>query len=323
MLKDRPMSEFSWRIGHLEHLESPWGNAGGVVKTIEDVAAMTKTGVGWIEHGSTSLDERAGYTINPITGEHQTVYCHNPTTGETGNCRSLDNPGMDKAEKDIPEMVAISHANSKKLIANVVPVTGDPMSETRELVSRAYEAGADAVLLNPSCPNTEIEMLSDNLGDLKLVLDGLRKITERFAPIFIRLAPSESYDHKARVLSVAKNSSVVSAVFDTNTWGGYKPLDDKGRPILQSPDGTGGKSGPAVANDAIEQVRWTNNILGQNRDISLVMSIGIMDARTLLRGMQAGADAGAGTTFYYQSKNGWEEDTNKLLHDLVKQQLAA
>lgn len=43
------MKEFNELIGGLENVESPWGNAGGVVKTIEDVERMARTGVGWIE----------------------------------------------------------------------------------------------------------------------------------------------------------------------------------------------------------------------------------------------------------------------------------
>jgi len=39
---------FDGRIGHLEGIESPFSNAGGVVKTVEDVAVMALTGVGYI-----------------------------------------------------------------------------------------------------------------------------------------------------------------------------------------------------------------------------------------------------------------------------------
>jgi hypothetical protein len=45
------MSEVNCRIGHLDHLETPWGNAGGVVKKPEDVAKMARTGGG--PHGGT------------------------------------------------------------------------------------------------------------------------------------------------------------------------------------------------------------------------------------------------------------------------------
>ncbi len=63
------MAEANYRIGHLDNLESPWGNAGGVIKTVEDVAHMAATGVGWIEAGSYTLEARKGNAIDPETGE--------------------------------------------------------------------------------------------------------------------------------------------------------------------------------------------------------------------------------------------------------------
>jgi dihydroorotate dehydrogenase len=53
------MVSFSGHIGHLEGIEQPWGNAGGVVKTPEDVERMAKTEVGWIEGGSYTMERRS------------------------------------------------------------------------------------------------------------------------------------------------------------------------------------------------------------------------------------------------------------------------
>src|SRR5579885_3518334 len=115
------MSEFSGRIGHLEDIQSPWGNAGGVVKTVEDVERMAKTGVGWIEAGSYTLEPRPG---NGPNGER--VYYHNPETGETFNSLGMPNKGMDVVETEIPEMAHIARTHNKKLVVNVAPVSADP-----------------------------------------------------------------------------------------------------------------------------------------------------------------------------------------------------
>lgn len=310
------MSEFYGSIGHLEGLESPFGNAGGVVKTVEDVERMAHTGVGWIEAGSYTLEKRIGNSPN---GE--TVYYHNSETGETFNSLGMPNNGMDIVETEIPEMAKIAHAHKKPLIVNVAPVSSDPVGESYELVSRAYQAGADAVLLNAGCPNVVTgdggrhEILSHQPKVLGSVLLGLEPVRIKFKPVFVRLSPvpnPDSMDALADALALNPNS----AVFTPNTWGGNRPVDRKGNEILEVPGGVGGKSGPAMAEEALLQANITS-ILLRSLNIDVVLSSGIMKAETLQRGLDTGISAGAGTTFFYESENGWKEDVDRMLNDLA------
>ena len=305
--------EFSGSIGHLDNIESPWGNAGGVVKTVEEAALMARTGVGWIEAGSYTLEPRAG---NGAHGE--VVYVHDAETGETYNALGMPNKGMDEVEKDIPEMARAAHRNHKRLVVNVAPVTHQPTVEAVELVERAYRAGADAVLLNAGCPNVisaqgeHHQILSYNLTALDLTLRSLKKTVDHHRrPIFLRLSPYDSAISMQPAYQVVAMSGVVSAVFTPNTWSGQQPTGNQ----LDVPGGKGGKSGPAMAAEALHQTSMAANYL-RNTPIDVVSSSGIINGRELLARLNLGAVAGCGTTFYYESMD-WRRDTDELLEELA------
>lgn len=328
------MSEVNWRIGHLDYLESPWGNAGGVVKTPEETEKMSQTGVGWIEAGSYTLNKRYGskkdksgnLIIDPETGEPVIDYFHNPVTGETFNALDMPNPG-EEIVREIPEMVRIAEAYGKKLIANVAPVSDDPINETVELVTRIYEAGAHGVLVNPSCPNIIVsgeerkEVISENIRLTYLVFSGLRKVTDKYPKVFIRPSPQKSYDIAKILYRNIESAGTVSALWVPNTWGGHRPMKN-GKPALTIEGNIGGRSGPATSSDVEKQLLWARQILNGS-GIQFVASgaianseaLDIKAASQLKRFMDLGAVAGAGTTFYYESKLGWKEDTDGLLYE--------
>ena len=329
------MSEINWKLGQCEHLESPWGNAGGVVKTVDDVERMARTGVGWIEAGSYTLEKRYGnnrdpktgeFTIDPDTGQPIEVYHHDPNTGKTYNSLGMPQKGMDTVEAEIPEMAEIAHAHNKKLIVNVAPVTSDPASESQELVRRSYEAGADAVLLNGGCPNVwdkdgeRHEILSTNAQASGQVLNKLRPIAEKFKPVFYRISPPPSYSSLKAILRGVESSGAVSAVFVPNSFRVPIPCK-KGKKVLGIKGETAGMTGPATTKDTYKLAKWAKEIL-KSSNIDIVRSGGIADweaggvragdelRRTLALGVLA-----AGTTFYYESED-WQEDTHKLLSSL-------
>lgn len=310
---------FNGELGHVGEIESPWGNAGGVVKTLEDVEQMAHTGVGWIEAGSYTLEPRLGNAWNPETEQFdRTVYYHNPETGETYNSLGMPNKGMDEVEAEIPEMVRIADAHNKKLLVNVAPVSDEPVEESIELVRRAYEAGAHGVVLNAGCPNVltadggRHELLSRSPQSFFSVIGGLAIVQ---TPIMVRISPQESRANAKRILMAATTYEHVSAVFDPNTWPGHKPVDGEGNPILDVPGGMGGKSGPAMDHEAAEETAWAVGLVGDSVDI--ISSSSIMNAKTLQRRLDLGAVAGAGTTFFYESRNGWKEDVDRMLQDLA------
>lgn len=294
-------------------VDSPWANAGGVVKHPHEVEKMAHTGVGWIEAGSYTLEAREG---NGPNGE--TVYHHNPETGETFNALGMPNKGMDVVEREIPEMVGIAHSYGKKLVVNVAPVSDSPATESVELVQRAYEAGADAVLLNAGCPNVVTEnggrheILSCDKFALYATLAALKPVVEKFTPVFVRVSPQPSQDVAYHILRAICISDTASAIFTPNTFPGHKPLDEEDKTILEVPGNVGGKSGPATAPEAYEQTAW----FALSTLLDVVSSGGITNGHELRRRIEGDGNrlavAGAGTTFYYESGD-WEHDTDRLL----------
>ena len=139
------MSEFNGRIGHLEGIESPWANAGGVAKTVDDVEHLAKTGIGWIEDGSQTLEGRLGNAYNPEhpeLGPIRKVYHHDPKTGRTFNSFGMPGKNIDVWSGAIPEKVKIAESHGKKFVQNVAPVSDSPAAESEILVRTAYSKGA-------------------------------------------------------------------------------------------------------------------------------------------------------------------------------------
>jgi len=320
------MIEFDGRVGHLEGIQSPWGSAGGVVKSLGELAAMVPTGVGWVEAGSYTLERRVGLAVDPLQpelGPSRRVYVFNPETGETGNAFSMPNQGRDQLVKDIPEMQALADAFGVKLIVNVAPVSHYPVAEVRELVASVYSAGAEAVLLNGGCRNVDTpeggreEPLSAHPQILWDVLTEITPIVEKHKPILFRPTPQESYAEAKQLYSVIRQSGVVSAVFVPNSWFPYVPRDRDGQPILEVPGGEGSLSGPATAEMSRQQTKWAVDLLaGSNIDI--VSSSGIMNAPELKTRLDLKAKAGAGSTFYFESVDGWIDDTQRLITKLTE-----
>lgn len=308
---------FERHIGHLE-VDSPWGNAGGVVKTPAEVELMAHTGVGWIEAGSYSLEPR------PLQQqENESLYHHNPASGKTFNSLKLHNPGLDAAEEQIPDMVETAHGLGKKLIVNVVPISNNPITESQELVSRAYEAGADAVVLNTGCPtvakDSKDEILSYNHSLFKKTIDSLEPIAEKYHPIFVKISPQDSFSDMRRIIRNI-NRSIVSTVIAVNTWREEFEPNCPYNPILQISGGSAGKSGPAMAKEAFKQTAWALSVapIG-GKKLDVISAGGIMTGKELELRMRLGAAAGSGTTLYYESaEEGWSEATDRLLRQYAE-----
>ena len=335
------MSEYLGRIGRME-VSWPWGNAGGVIKTYEELEAMVSTAVGWAEAGSFTIEKRYGNKKDPETGELKidpetskplVDYYHDPVTGESGNSLGMPNPGRDELVGQIPEMNRLAATYKKEVVYNVAPVSDDPVTETQELVHSFASAGARRVLVNGGCPNVEVpggddearhELLSRDADMTYLTLHGLQAVTDRYPDldIYYRLSPQETFSQAGRVYTNILRAGTVRAVWTPNTWPGYKPMKD-GKPALTIKGNIGGRSGPAVAEEAMEQVVWALTSL-RGSGIDVVASSGIANsealqlraAKQLKRVLDLGAVAGAGTTFYYEIEHGWKDDTDRMLTEL-------
>lgn len=312
------------RIGHLE-VDWPWGPAGGVVRSIGEIETMARVGgIGWIEVGSYTLEKRLGnqydetgnLRIDPRTEQTPIVYHHDAVSGTTTNSLGMPNEGMDQVEKDIPDMVKLARKFGKELIVNVAPVSEYPLDETEELVRRAYEAGAPAVLVNLGCPNVlseggaRHEILSYEMTAMAIVLAGLAEVVEKHPKVFVRVSPYATHSQAAEAYMAIRLADTVGAVWTPNTW----PVE----PGASTPLGVGGGgvSGPSKAPAARRQTAAAVELLAGS-GIDVVSSSSIMTAAELKVRQELGAVAGAGTTFFYESQD-WQTDNERFVESLVK-----
>ncbi len=311
------MSEFYTHIGHLYGINSPWANAGGPVKTIEQVDAMARTEAGWVEIGSITPESRPDLSL-----EGQLTYIHDPNQGTTFNKFEMPGSGFGAFINDLPEMLDVAHGHRKHLIVNVAPTGADPIQETVEMVDEVYVHNADAVLVNPDCPNLGAdeggvkEQFSNNPEQLRNLLESIRGLNN-LRPIFLRIAPPENRAGMGRICEVVRHSGVVSALFVSNSWP-IQSSDIKEEPRLEKWSGLGGKSGPAMAFRSANVTKWAVDGL-QGSGIDVVRSCGVAEFAEIDRSLRIGAVAAAGSTFYFEAgpPENWEEATDKLLSTFI------
>ncbi len=317
---------FVGRVGHLEGIESPFSNAGGVVKTIEDVAKMALTGVGYIEAGSYTLEPRLGNAVDPEypeLGEQYKVYHHDPELGLTHNSLGMPNKGLDWLIGVLPDMLDVAHAHNKPLMVNIAPVSHEPSDELYNMAGILLENGVDGLIINGGCPNVK-DTTGGNHAILSRNPEASREVAEVLSPwarthgrkFWYRVSPQESPETLYAVASGVLDTSVYSAVLSPNTWPVKVPEDMDGNKILQIPLEQCGQSGDAMAGPAeYQSMQWRHALRGSGIDV--IQSSGIMDARGLDRALRIGAVAGAGTTFFYESQNGWQQDVDRVLSELA------
>lgn len=311
-------------IGAYE-LESPFINAGGVASTIEGVRKLAPTGLGAILI-STTLEKSIGNSPN---GE--TVYYHDPETRITYNARGLPNKGVRNlvADAELTEMIDYAHYHHKPLILNFAPVTDDPELEIDEAFSLLVEAGIeelDGFELNASCPNVVLpdggrhDILSHDPPKLQASLERINEIANNYLYIgsrLVRIAPLLDRTNLVN-LGMAFKRTDIDAVSAFGTFPGGRPLDNRGKEILQVPGGTGGMSGPGMQHEAELQTMWLNDVRrDQAGRYDIIGSNGIHDAESVRRRLRLGASVVSGTTLFYESLS-WPNMVNGLLNDLVE-----
>lgn len=308
-------------IGEYE-MESPLMNAGGVVKSLEDVRMMAETGVGAIIAGSYTLEPRVGNSPN---GE--TVYYHDSETGITYNSLGMPNQGIREVAQELPEMIRIAHDFGKPLVLNIAPVSDDPSTEIIEMFGILSMAGIeklDGVELNAGCPNVVTEdggrheLLShhsDMLGDTLHELHDIMEFDLHVGNLMVRISPFRNRTDALNLVELLASVNV-NTVSAFNTFPGGVPLDASGKQILQVPNGIGGQSGPGKAELAEEQTQWLLDAQADEpyADFEIVGSNGVIDAGGMKRRLDLGAKAVSVTTLFYQSPS-WKVAVNKLLDD--------
>jgi dihydroorotate dehydrogenase (fumarate) len=303
-------------IGEYE-LESPLLNAGGVVKTVEDVRQMSQTGVGAILVGSITLEPRAG---NGPNGE--LVYYHDTETGTTYNSIGMPNPGLRAITEVLPEMIQIAHDHGKPFILNFAPVTSSPVAEVIDAFEILERQGLalDGFELNASCPNVVVDggrrhdILSAHHGLFTTVLGEISDIAANEVPIgtvIARIAPFRDVDEEHRLVKAVDGYVDVIAAF--NTFPGGRPKRPDGRDRLDVPNGLGGQSGRGMTGLAEAQTaRLMAARDAQTAAFEVIGSNGIVDAKTMKRRLALGVGAVGATTLFWEARS-WGAAVTGLL----------
>jgi dihydroorotate dehydrogenase len=304
-------------------LEAPLVNAGGLVKSPEDVDRMARTPVGAVLGGSFTLDERVG---NSPGGE--VVYYHDPVTATTYNSLGMPNKGVRAlaASGELQRMIDIAHDLGKPFILNIAPVTDDPVGEViamSEQLARAKIDNLDALELNASCPNVVLdnggrhEILSHHPQLLGRVLSELSHISASEVPLGTMLVRVSPFRDAADAVNLAEvsNENGVAIVSAFNTFPGGRPTKKSGGAVLKVPGGVGGQSGLGMASRAEEQTGWLIDARTvTNSTFEIMGSNGIGDALTMKRRLELGCAAVSATTLFWQSAS-WGNAASRLLSD--------
>lgn len=292
-------------------------NAGGLVKTVDDVRRMSQTGVGAVLAGSFTLEPRAG---NGANGEQ--VYYHDSAAGITYNSLGMPNKGIVNVAARLNEMISIAHDFGKPFVLNFAPGSNDPRAEVikmSEVLALARVEGLDGLELNASCPNifTRHELLSYHpklLGEVLVELSDIAANEVPIGAVMVRISPFRQ-ETDALELAKALQASGIDIVSAFNTFPGAIPLNEKGDQILQVRGGAGGQSGAGMTSRAEEQTRWLLEARSTiEADFDIIGSNGVVNAAAMKRRLDLGVAAVSATTLFWESRN-WASAVDQLLRD--------
>ena len=169
--------------------------------------------------------------------------------------------------------------------AHVINVAGESEADFVELVAR-FDAvdGVDAIELNVSCPNVSggLDFGADP-ALLEPLVAACRARTGR--PLWVKLTPNVT---RVADLACAAARGGADALSLVNTYQGMAVDWRRARPILGSPTGGGGLSGPAIKPLALHAV---NQVRRACPDVPVVGIGGIVDAEDVLEFLVTGAHA--------------------------------
>ena len=253
-------------------IDTPVMNAAcSVAKTMSDVVALSKTGIGAVLIGSVTLLPR---TINPgLNFEADEYYALNSF--------GMPNKGMEYYKKHLPDMVKVIHQSGKKA---VLSIAGFSVDDYRKLATLGEMV--DLLELNLGCPNVKdlvshSEIISFNPVLIEQILIEVRKATE--TPLMVKLSPY-SNPQQLSVIAEVLSRQQVAAVVTSNTFanGVFKQGTANADAMYA------GISGKALMPIALGQVSQFRSLLPKT--IKVVGVGGIERSSDVRTYLQAGAD---------------------------------
>ena len=248
-----------------------------------DKDALSLPGLAHLGFGSITVG-----TIMPVprTGNSKPRLGRRAQERALVNCLGLPSKGLGYTVRNLRRYRASNPSNGPKVIANV---GGDTIDEVLGCF-RAVEPYADAVELDITCPNVQME---GALARLEGIVKAMKiAITERTKPLLLKL-PFRSYgESEWRGLDMAR--AAVEIGLDGITAEGILRVEDhqlsKRQVVL---------SGPPCLETTLKVVRELRAALGE--EVPIRMSGGASSGTDVFRILEAGANAvNIYTAFIYQ-----------------------
>ena len=306
-------------------LESPLINAAGLINgpeergVLRDVETLSGSAIGGITVGSWTLERRPGNAA-----EHgEPTHYYDPSNNELVNALGLPNVGIEAGGRMVGEILDI--AGEKPVFFSVSPTAAEkganPVEEAMELVDRLFQAGANIVELNVSCPNivTDSGARKPLMGHDPASMEKLRQMlschpdSEIFArqlgvklPPYLGVAELRIQHRVAEVLT----DMPIAFLTVCNTIPGRRPVTDDKRPILTVPGGSGGGSGPTYwETGRLQLASWRAET---SDTLPIISALGVCDGEEIAARRELGALAAAVNTELWMSDN-WQRTVTKML----------
>ncbi|HWQ16977.1 MAG TPA: hypothetical protein VNL13_03990 [Sulfolobales archaeon] len=254
--------ELSINIAGLE-LPNPLMNAAGCGVSGSILYRFALEGAGAVITKSIGVEPRKGFRGPVMIEDPAGVYM---------NALGLPNPGADQYVLEIRDA-------KKAGVPVIASIFGRNIDEYIAVAKKLYGSGVDAFELNVSCPHTEFEMVEDIPELVRDIVRSIKSIVR--LPLFVKISVNSDYMEVARK-AIEGGADGITAI---NTVRGYAYDPVFKRPIMGSPNGYGGVSGPSlkpIVRRVIKDLRGEFNV-------PIIASGGIDSARDVVELAMLGA----------------------------------
>ncbi|MEM0438606.1 MAG: hypothetical protein QXX84_04280 [Sulfolobales archaeon] len=254
--------ELSINIAGLE-LPNPLMNAAGCGVSGSILYRFALEGAGAVVTKSIGIEPRKGFRGPVMIEDPVGVYM---------NALGLPNPGADQYVLEIRDA-------KRAGVPVIASIFGRNSDEYVEVAKKLYGSGVDAFELNVSCPHTEFEMVEDIPELVRDIVRSIKSIVK--LPVFVKISINSDYMEVARK-AIEGGADGITAI---NTVRGYAYDPVFKRPVMGSPNGYGGVSGPSLK----PIVRRVIKDLRGEFSVPIIASGGIDSARDVIELAMLGA----------------------------------
>jgi dihydroorotate dehydrogenase len=275
------------RLWNLE-LEHPLVLGAGVAKYIEGPEGLE----GFLSSANASLLIGGSFTVSRRAGNPGEVCWSSADGAVTMNRMGLPNQGITELTERLPGLISSAHRN-QRLVGISVAAGCEPeisLAQQYEVLAKAaFDAGADLVELNLSCPNTESDVIAFNLPDIREIVEQLERALDGAKHnVCMKVSPYSQSRLIQDVAQLVNASSIIKGVSAINTFPNALRLEN-GAPVITSNDGLAGLSGPCLFPIALGQVaQWRKHLAPEKY---ILGGGGVTTVQNVLDMRKAGADA--------------------------------